>query len=69
MKMDALVSIVTPNYNGGRFLRATIESVLKQSFQAWEWIIVDDCSTDNSLEIINAYVVQDARIKVVSLQG
>ena len=49
------VSIITPNYNGSRFLNETIESVLKQTYTNWELIIVDDGSTDNSKEIVSSY--------------
>ena len=46
------VSIITPCYNSARFLPETIQSVLNQTFTDWEWLIADDCSGDNSLEII-----------------
>lgn len=49
------VSIVLPTYNGERFLRDSIESVLKQTYTNWELIIVNDCSTDNTLNIANEY--------------
>ena len=59
---DPLVSICVPCYNGERFLRRTIESVLTQSYNNFELIIVDDCSTDNSYEIAHSY--NDLRIKL-----
>lgn len=49
------VSVIIPNYNHARFLNQRIDSVLNQSFQDFEVIILDDCSTDNSREIIEAY--------------
>lgn len=58
-----LVSIVTPCYNAGEFIRETIESVLAQSYTNWEMLIVDDCSTDKSSEIIKHYVNKDSRIR------
>ena len=58
----AEVSIITPVYNSSAFLQETIQSVLNQTFQDWEWIITDDCSTDNSVEILRK--INDPRIKV-----
>ena len=49
------VSIVVPNYNHGRFLERRLESIFGQTFQDFEVIILDDCSTDNSREIIESY--------------
>lgn len=61
--MGDLVSIITPTYNCGRFIGETIESVLKQTYNDWEMIIVDDCSTDNTKEVVETYKIQDSRIK------
>jgi glycosyltransferase involved in cell wall biosynthesis len=57
------ITIFTPNYNKSKFLPETIESVLNQTYTNFEYIIVDDCSTDNSWEIIQSYVTKDNRIK------
>lgn len=57
------VSVIMPNHNGGKYLRAAIESVLNQTYTDLELIIVDDASTDDSVEIINSY--QDERIEKV----
>jgi glycosyltransferase involved in cell wall biosynthesis len=54
------VSIITPCYNSSKFIEDTIKSVLSQTFQDWEWIITDDKSQDNSVEIIKRH--QDSRI-------
>ena len=59
-----LISIITPNYNCGRFIAQTIESVLAQTYTNWEMLIVDDCSTDNSYQIALEYAQKDSRIKV-----
>ncbi|WP_423799418.1 glycosyltransferase family 2 protein [Neobacillus sp. SAB-20_R2A] len=61
--MNDLVSIITPTYNCGKFIAETIESVRQQTYQNWEMIIVDDCSTDNTKEIVEEYINQDKRIK------
>lgn len=63
--MKDLVSIITPSYNSSNFIEETINSVLNQTYENWEMIIVDDCSTDNSVEIINEYLEKDNRIKLL----
>lgn len=60
MSKTPLVSIVVPNYNGEKFLKECIDSVLSQTYNNWELIICDDNSVDNSLDIINSY--NDSRI-------
>ena len=56
------VSVVMPNYNGAAYLKEAVSSVLNQTFEDFELIIVDDCSTDSSLEILDSF--SDPRIKV-----
>lgn len=63
-----LVSIITPTYNCGRFIAETIDCVLAQTYQNWEMLIVDDCSTDNTYQIVSEYISKDARIKYLSLE-
>jgi teichuronic acid biosynthesis glycosyltransferase TuaG len=57
-----LVSIVMPAYNCGAYIGETIDSVLKQSYPYWELIVVDDCSSDNTKEIVFDYMKNDSRI-------
>lgn len=59
----SLVSIITPCYNSSDFLAETIESVISQTYQNWEMLICDDCSTDSSADIIKFYSQKDIRIK------
>jgi glycosyltransferase involved in cell wall biosynthesis len=59
------VSVCLDSFNYGRFLPEAIESVLDQSFQDFEIIISDDCSTDNSFGIARRYAAQDSRIKAL----
>lgn len=63
--MDPTVSIVLPCYNGANFLAQSIDSVIAQTFTDWELIIVNDCSTDNSLEIMQEYANRDSRIRII----
>lgn len=58
------ISILIPLYNAENFIAQTIESVLQQTFQDWELIILDDCSTDNSYIVAKALETKDSRIKV-----
>ncbi len=60
--MNDLVSIVMPSYNTGKYIAEAIESVINQTYKNWELLIVDDCSTDNTDEIVEPYLT-DARIK------
>ncbi len=61
---DELVSIITPVYNASKYIKETIDSVLLQTYTNFEYIIVNDCSTDNSEEIIRQY--KDKRIRVLN---
>lgn len=60
-----LVSIITPTYNCARYIEETIRSVQAQTYQNWEMIISDDCSTDNTREVITPYLANDSRIKYI----
>lgn len=62
-----LVSIITPTYNCGRFIEETIESIQAQTYENWEMLIVDDCSTDNTKEIVEQYQKKDPRIQYYCL--
>ena len=63
-----LVSVVTPVYNGEQYLSECIESVLAQTYPHWEYIIVNNCSTDDTLPIIERYSRSDTRIRVFNNQ-
>lgn len=62
---NSLVSIITPTYNCGRFIEETIKSVQAQTYADWEMIISDDCSTDNTRDVISPYLESDSRIKYI----
>ena len=60
---QSVVSVIMPAYNGEKYIGEAIESIQKQSYQNWELIIVEDCSTDRTLSVIEGYL-QDPRIKL-----
>ncbi len=62
------VSIIVPMYNAEKFIGKTIESVLAQTYQNWEMLIMNDVSTDNSLAIVSVYAKKDERIKIVNTE-
>lgn len=64
---NCVVSIITPIYNCEQFLQETIKSVLEQTYTKWELILIDDCSTDNSLSIAEEAAKKDNRIRVIRL--
>lgn len=59
--VDGLVSIIMPSWNTGGFIAESIQSVIDQTYQNWELLIVDDCSTDNTDEVVASF--EDDRIK------
>jgi glycosyltransferase involved in cell wall biosynthesis len=59
--IDGLVSVIMPSWNTGKFIAESIKSVIDQTYRDWELIIVDDCSTDNTDEVVNSF--RDKRIK------
>jgi len=63
-----LVSIITPSFNSEKFITETITSVQNQTHKNWEMIIVDDCSKDNTVEIIEEIIKSDRRIKLIKLE-
>lgn len=64
MNKRPLVTILTPVFNGGPYLREAVESVLSQSYDNWEYVIVNNLSTDDTLAIAETYAKQDSRIRV-----
>ena len=59
----SLVSIVTPVFNGAKYLRDCIQSVLDQTFTEWEYVLVDNCSSDDSRAIAESYA-SDKRFRI-----
>ncbi len=67
--MNELISVILPVYNGEKYLKEAIESILNQTYTNFEFIIIDDGSKDSSLEIIREYEKEDERIVVVSREN
>lgn len=65
--MSDLVSIITPVYNAEKYIEETLKSVSNQTYSNWEHVLVDDCSSDHSVEIIEELAKTDQRIKVIKL--
>lgn len=65
---EKLVTVVMPVYNAAAFLCEAVDSVLAQTYEYFELIMVDDCSTDNSLEIARSYEQKDPRVRVFCME-
>ena len=63
--MQPLVSVITPTYNHEKYIEECINSVLSQTYDNWEMIIVDDASSDNTAKIVERYAQEDSRIKLI----
>ena len=59
-----LVSIITPLYNAEKFITETFASVVNQTYNNWEWVIIDDRSTDNSLSVLKELAKNEPRVKI-----
>jgi len=66
MKKKPLISVVMPAYNAQKYINSAIESILNQTFKNFELIIVNDCSTDNTINIVNSFIRKDARVKIIN---
>ena len=67
MQNEPLISVIIPTYNRGRLILNSVTSVLNQTYKNIELIVVDDCSTDNTEEILKS--INDSRIKYVKLEN
>ncbi|MDW3208246.1 MAG: glycosyltransferase family 2 protein [Reichenbachiella sp.] len=63
-----LITIISPLYNAEHFILETINSVLNQTYNNWEWILIDDASSDNSVDLLLPYSENDSRIKLFRLK-
>lgn len=62
--MNEVVSIITPSFNRAKLVTETAESIFAQTYPHWEWMIVDDGSTDNSWEVLQTFAQKDSRVKI-----
>lgn len=62
------ITVVMPNYNGHRFVEQAIDSVLAQTYRNFELVVVDDCSKDDSLQLIKRKAKSDDRIRIITLE-
>jgi len=67
--MKELVSIITPSYNSAKFIEETIHSVFSQTYENWEWLITDDLSKDNTVEILQKYTEPRIKLQVLEQNG
>lgn len=65
---EQLVSIIMPCYNASKYIGASIESVVAQTYPNWELLVTDDCSSDNSREVVERYSQQDPRVKLLCME-
>ena len=63
------MSIITPCYNGAKYIEETIDSVIAQTYKNWEMLIVDDGSRDDSAQIVTKYCEKEERIKLISQEN
>jgi teichuronic acid biosynthesis glycosyltransferase TuaG len=62
---DKTVSIITPGYNAARFVADAIESVRRQTYEKWEMLVIDDCSRDETRDVVRAFSRRDSRVKLI----
>ncbi|CAH6796935.1 putative teichuronic acid biosynthesis glycosyltransferase TuaG [Vibrio chagasii] len=63
-----MISIITPSYNSMPYILKTYQSILNQTYENWEWVVTDDCSSDGTFEALLDLSVKDSRVKVFSNQ-
>lgn len=63
--MKSLVSIITPMYNSERFISETINSIINQTYKNWELLLIDDCSKDKTIQVVNSFIVKHPNIKLL----
>lgn len=69
MSKNPEISVVIPTYNRSELLQRAIRSIISQTFQDWELIVADDCSTDNTFDIVKSHIVRDKRIHYLKLES
>lgn len=67
-QVNEMVSIITPTFNSEKYLRDTYNSILQQTYRNWEWVIVDDCSTDLTFQMLTEIANVDKRVIIRRLE-
>lgn len=65
--MEELVSIITPSYNSVKYIGECINSIRQQTYQNWELLITDDCSKDDTIDVVTKYAMEDKRVRLFKL--
>lgn len=67
--IEEKVSVIVPTYNSSKYVLETLKSIKNQTYKNWELLITDDCSTDDTVDIINSFIKNDERIKLFKLDN
>lgn len=65
LNINELVSIITPVYNSEKYINDTYNSISEQTYESWEWIVIDDLSKDKSIQILREIEKYDSRVKII----
>ena len=66
--MLEIISIITPAYNCTETIKKTYDSILSQTYNKWEWVVIDDCSTDDTFAYIKSLTINDSRVTVLKTE-
>ncbi len=69
MPIDPLLTVLMPVRNGGRYIRESVDSILAQSWRDFEFLIIDDCSSDNTAEVLRTCAIGDSRIRICRIDS
>lgn len=67
MNQSPIISIIVPAYNAASYIKSTLDSAINQTFKDFEILVINDCSTDDTVDIVESYCATDKRVKLISL--